>query len=166
MGKSSHCPHIFRRVCSKFGDHQSPFFVVRVCDRDVCLAYFVSSQRYYYCQLLLVSGLMAWLVSAEAASRELWANFYCCSSLLGFFFTWSKLWPQLGRGSVHKLRHAFLMEGGWSQNWRKKSDAWAISATKWGHIWERERSQIWVKKLLTLLMDDPQKPPEPRAQPC
>ena len=37
----------------------------------------------------------------------------------------------------------------------KTSDAWAISVTKWGHIWERERSQIWVKKLLTLFMDDP-----------
>ena len=59
VGTSPHCPHIFRWACSKFGDHQSPFFVVRVCDRDVCLAYFVSSQRYYYCQLLLVSGLMA-----------------------------------------------------------------------------------------------------------
>ena len=28
----------------------------------------------------------------------------------------------------------------------KKSDAWAISVTKWGLIWEREGSQIWIKK--------------------
>ena len=48
----------------------------------------------------------------------------------------------------------------------KNSDAWAISVNKLGTYMGKGEVTNLDRKLLTLFMDGPQKPPEPRAQPC